>query len=124
MVGIEVPNKIVIQYPFRRCWIPRLSMAQVSVAFSMGKDCQQLLYRGDCSKLPHMLIAGTTGSGKSVCMNSLLISMLYKSTPEELRLIMVDPKMVELGGYNGIPHLLIPVVTDQEAASASMGVWR
>ena len=62
--------------------------------------------------MPHMLIAGTTGSGKSVCINSMLISLLYKSTPEEVRLIMVDPKMVELGNYNGIPHLLIPVVTD------------
>ena len=75
---------------------------------------------GDCSKLPHMLIAGTTGSGKSVCINSLLISMLYKSTPEELRLIMVDPKMVELGGYNGIPHLLIPVVTDPKKAAGAL----
>ena len=67
-----------------------------------------------------MLIAGTTGSGKSVCINSLLISMLYKSTPEELRLIMVDPKMVELGGYNGIPHLLIPVVTDPKKAAGAL----
>ena len=75
---------------------------------------------GDCSKLPHMLIAGTTGSGKSVCINSLLISMLYKSTPEELRLIMVDPKMVELGIYNGIPHLLIPVVTDPKKAAGAL----
>ena len=67
-----------------------------------------------------MLIAGTTGSGKSVCINSLLISMLYKSTPEELRLIMVDPKMVELGSYNGIPHLLIPVVTDPKKAAGAL----
>ena len=67
---------------------------------------------GDISKLPHMLIAGTTGSGKSVCMNSIIISLLYKAKPEEVKLIMVDPKMVELGIYNGIPHLLIPVVTD------------
>ena len=75
---------------------------------------------GDISKLPHMLIAGTTGSGKSVCINSLLISMLYKSTPQELRLIMVDPKMVELGVYNGIPHLLIPVVTDPKKAAGAL----
>ena len=66
-----------------------------------------------------MLIAGTTGSGKSVCINSMLISLLYKSTPEEVRLIMVDPKMVELGNYNGIPHLLIPVVTDPRKAAGA-----
>ena len=67
---------------------------------------------GDIERLPHVLIAGTTGSGKSVCTNSLIVSLLYKSTPDEVRFIMVDPKMVELGPYNGIPHLLIPVVTD------------
>ena len=86
----------------------------------MGKDIGGNYIVGDCSKLPHMLIAGTTGSGKSVCINSLLISMLYKSTPEELRLIMVDPKMVELGIYNGIPHLLIPVVTDPKKAAGAL----
>ena len=75
---------------------------------------------GDCSKLPHMLIAGTTGSGKSVCTNSLIVSLLYKSTPEEVRFIMVDPKMVELAPYNGIPHLLIPVVTDPKKAAGAL----
>ncbi|MCI6363079.1 DNA translocase FtsK, partial [Intestinimonas butyriciproducens] len=75
---------------------------------------------GDIEKLPHVLIAGTTGSGKSVCTNSLIISLLYKSTPDEVRFIMVDPKMVELAPYNGIPHLLIPVVTDPKKAAGAL----
>lgn len=75
---------------------------------------------GDIAKLPHVLIAGTTGSGKSVCTNSLIVSLLYKSTPEEVRFIMVDPKMVELAPYNGIPHLLIPVVTDPKKAAGAL----
>ena len=74
---------------------------------------------GDIERLPHVLIAGTTGSGKSVCTNSLIISLLYKSTPDEVRFIMVDPKMVELAPYNGIPHLLIPVVTDPKKAAGA-----
>ena len=75
---------------------------------------------GNIEKLPHVLIAGTTGSGKSVCTNSLIISLLYKSTPDEVRFIMVDPKMVELAPYNGIPHLLIPVVTDPKKAAGAL----
>ena len=82
-----------------------------TTAFAVGKDISGKNIVGNISKLPHVLIAGTTGSGKSVCTNSLIVSMLYKSTPEEVRFIMVDPKMVELAPYNGIPHLLIPVVT-------------
>ena len=121
MVGIEVPNKVVIPVPIREVLdSPAFRRHKSSVAFSVGKDIGGNYIVGDCSKLPHMLIAGTTGSGKSVCINSLLISMLYKSTPEELRLIMVDPKMVELGGYNGIPHLLIPVVTDPKKAAGAL----
>ena len=121
VVGIEVPNQVVIPVPIREVLeSPAFRRHKSSVAFSVGKDIGGNYIVGDCSKLPHMLIAGTTGSGKSVCINSLLISMLYKSTPEELRLIMVDPKMVELGIYNGIPHLLIPVVTDPKKAAGAL----
>ena len=90
------------------------------MAFSVGKDIGGNYIVGDCGKLPHVLIAGTTGSGKSVCINSLIVSLLYKSTPEEVRLIMVDPKVVELAVYNGIPHLLIPVVTDPKKAAGAL----
>ena len=121
VVGIEVPNKVVIPVHIREVLeSPAFQKHKSQVAFSVGKDIGGNYIVGDCSKLPHMLIAGTTGSGKSVCINSLLISMLYKSTPQELRLIMVDPKMVELGGYNGIPHLLIPVVTDPKKAAGAL----
>jgi S-DNA-T family DNA segregation ATPase FtsK/SpoIIIE len=90
------------------------------VAFAVGKDISGKNVVGNIAKLPHMLIAGTTGSGKSVCTNSLIISLLYKASPEDVRLIMVDPKMVELGIYNGIPHLLIPVVTDPKKAAGAL----
>ena len=112
-VGIEVPNKTVNTVFIRECiGSPAFANAKSRLSFAVGKDITGKPVIGDIAKMPHMLIAGTTGSGKSVCINSMLISLLYKSTPEEVRLIMVDPKMVELGNYNGIPHLLIPVVTD------------
>ena len=121
VVGIEVPNKVVTPVPIREVLAsPAFVRHKSSVAFAVGKDIGGNYIVGDCSKLPHMLIAGTTGSGKSVCINSLLTSLLYKSTPEEVRLIMVDPKMVELGVYNGIPHLLIPVVTDPKKAAGAL----
>ena len=121
VVGIEVPNKVVTPVPIREVLAsPTFVRHKSSVAFAVGKDIGGNYIVGDCSKLPHMLIAGTTGSGKSVCINSLLTSLLYKSTPEEVRLIMVDPKMVELGVYNGIPHLLIPVVTDPKKAAGAL----
>ena len=121
VVGIEVPNTVVTPVPIREVLESEdFRRHKSSAAFSVGKDIGGSCIVGDCAKLPHLLIAGTTGSGKSVCINSLLVSMLYKSTPEELRLIMVDPKMVELGGYNGIPHLLIPVVTDPKKAAGAL----
>ena len=120
-VGIEVPNKTVNTVFIRECiGSPAFANAKSRLSFAVGKDITGKPVIGDIAKMPHMLIAGTTGSGKSVCINSMLISLLYKSTPEEVRLIMVDQKMVELGNYNGIPHLLIPVVTDPKKAAGAL----
>jgi len=120
-IGIEVPNQTV-QTVYIREVIDSAAFknAKSRVSFAVGRDIAGNCIVGDIAKMPHMLIAGTTGSGKSVCINSLLVSLLYKSTPEEVRLIMIDPKMVELGGYNGIPHLLIPVVTDPKKAAGAL----
>jgi S-DNA-T family DNA segregation ATPase FtsK/SpoIIIE len=96
------------------------SKAKSKSSFAVGKDIGGNCIVGNIAKLPHMLIAGTTGSGKSVCMNSIIISLLYKASPEDVKMIMVDPKMVELGIYNSIPHLLIPVVTDPKKAAGSL----
>lgn len=121
LVGIEVPNLKITPVWIREVLSSQDFTGQKSkVSFAVGKDIGGNYIIGDIAKLPHLLIAGTTGSGKSVCTNSLIISMLYKSTPEEVRLIMVDPKMVELGIYNGIPHLLIPVVTDPKKAAGAL----
>ena len=120
-VGIEVPNKQVAAVPIRDVISSGAFVDSKSkVSFAVGKDIGGNPIVGNIAKLPHMLIAGTTGSGKSVCTNSLIVSLLYKATPEEVRLIMVDPKMVELGVYNGIPHLLIPVVTDPKKAAGAL----
>ena len=120
-VGIEVPNRAVTPVRIREVIESREFTGHKSaVAFAVGKDIGGNRIIGDIAKLPHVLIAGTTGSGKSVCTNSLIVSMLYKSTPEEVRFIMVDPKMVELAPYNGIPHLLIPVVTDPKKAAGAL----
>lgn len=120
-IGIEVPNKTVQMVHIQEVIASKeFTQSESSVAFAMGKDISGNCVVGDIAKLPHLLIAGTTGSGKSVCMNSIIISLLYKSTPEEVRLIMIDPKMVELGIYNGIPHLLVPVVTDPRKASGAL----
>ena len=120
-VGIEVPNKIVsIVYLREVIESAEFQGAKSTLSFAIGKDISGKCVVGNIAKLPHMLIAGTTGSGKSVCLNSLLLSLLYKSTPEQVRLIMIDPKMVELGIYNGIPHLYVPVVTDPKKAAGAL----
>lgn len=121
VVGIEVPNKLVSAVHIRDVLESReFTQHKSSVAFAVGKDIAGNNIIGNIAKLPHVLIAGTTGSGKSVCTNSLIVSLLYKSTPDEVRFIMVDPKMVELAPYNGIPHLLIPVVTDPKKAAGAL----
>ncbi len=120
-VGIEVPNKIVSTVYLRDIIeSPKFVSARSRLSFAVGKDIGGEEIVGNIAKLPHMLIAGTTGSGKSVCMNCLILSLLFKATPEEVRLIMIDPKMVELGVYNGIPHLYVPVVTDPKKAAGAL----
>ncbi len=121
VVGIEVPNRLVTPVLVRDVIdSAEFRESRSRISFAVGKDIGGNRIVGDIAKLPHMLIAGTTGSGKSVCMNSLIISLLYKAGPDEVRLIMVDPKMVELGVYNGVPHLLIPVVTDPKKAAGAL----
>ena len=121
VVGIEVPNRAVNTVSLREVIDSNeFNKAKSKSSFAVGKDIGGSCIVGNIAKLPHMLIAGTTGSGKSVCMNSIIISLLYKASPEDVKLIMVDPKMVELGIYNDIPHLLIPVVTDPKKAAGSL----
>ena len=120
-VGIEVPNKIVSTVCLRDIIdTPKFASAKSKLSFALGKDISGECIIGNIAKLPHMLIAGTTGSGKSVCMNSLILSLLYKARPDEVKLIMIDPKMVELGVYNGILHLYVPVVTDPKKAAGAL----
>ncbi|MDO5399781.1 MAG: DNA translocase FtsK [Eubacteriales bacterium] len=121
VVGIEVPNRIVTTVSLREVIDSNeFNRSKSKSSFAVGKDIAGNCIIGNIAKMPHLLIAGTTGSGKSVCMNSIIISLLYKASPEEVKLIMVDPKMVELGIYNSIPHLLIPVVTDPKKAAGSL----
>ncbi len=121
VVGIEVPNRTVTTVSLREVIDSQeFSRARSKTSISLGKSIDGNCVVGNISKMPHLLIAGTTGSGKSVCMNSIIVSLLYKASPEDVKLIMVDPKMVELGIYNGIPHLLIPVVTDPKKAAGSL----
>ncbi|MBQ9973522.1 MAG: DNA translocase FtsK [Oscillospiraceae bacterium] len=121
VVGIEVPNKVVSPVSAHAViGSNSFTGSKSKISFAVGKDISGNCVVGDIGKLPHLLIAGTTGSGKSVCTNTIITSLLYKATPDEVRLIMVDPKMVELGIYNGIPHLLIPVVTDPKKAAGAL----
>ena len=121
IIGIEVPNGITTSVPIREVLSSEAFRKNSSpLAFAAGKDIGGNYIIGDIAKMPHLLIAGTTGSGKSVCMNSIIVSLLYRATPDEVRLIMIDPKMVELSIYNGIPHLLIPVVTDAKKAAGAL----
>jgi S-DNA-T family DNA segregation ATPase FtsK/SpoIIIE len=120
-VGIEVPNKLISKVYLRDIIeTPEFRAAKSKLTFAIGKNISGEAITGDISRLPHMLVAGTTGSGKSVCLNSLILSLLYKSTPDDVRFIMIDPKMVEFRVYNGIPHLLVPVVTDVQKASGAL----
>ena len=120
-IGIEVPNKTNQMVMFREL-IENQEFAQArsKIAFAVGKNLAGQVIVSDISKMPHLLIAGATGSGKSVCINTLIMSILYKATPDEVKLIMIDPKVVELSAYQGIPHLLIPVVTDPKQASSAL----
>ncbi len=120
-VGIEVPNKEMSPVSLREILESREFVNHPSkVTFSVGKDISGETVVADIAKMPHLLVAGATGSGKSVCINSLIMSILFKASPEEVKLLMVDPKVVELGIYNGIPHLLIPVVTDPKKAAGAL----
>lgn len=120
-VGIEVPNKENMTVALRDLLESKeFKEFPSNLAFAVGKDIGGKVVVTDIAKMPHMLIAGATGSGKSVCINTLIMSILYKAHPDDVKLIMIDPKVVELSVYNGIPHLLIPVVTDPKKASAAL----
>ncbi len=120
-VGIEVPNKNVTIVKMRGLVeSSEFQSAKSKLTVALGKDIAGKIMLADLAKMPHLLIAGSTGSGKSVCINSMLVSLLYKSSPDEVKLILIDPKVVELGVYNGIPHLLVPVVTDPRKAAGAL----
>lgn len=120
-VGVEIPNETVETVPLREVLESSEARKHPSrLAVGMGKDNSGRYIVGDIAKMPHVLIAGATGSGKSVCINCIICSILYRATPAEVRLIMIDPKVVELSIYNGIPHLLVPVVTDPKKASGAL----
>ena len=121
-VGIEVPNRTVSPVTLREMIeSPAFSDAKSCVSVALGRDISGSCVVADISKMPHLLIAGATGSGKSVCINSIIMSLLYKAKPDEVKLLLVDPKVVELGVYNGLPHLAVPVVSDPKKAAGALG---
>lgn len=121
-VGVEIPNKIRSMVTFRSILeSPEFTTQTDPLTFAIGKDIAGHAQVGNLAKMPHLLIAGTTGSGKSVCTNSIIMSFLYRCSPERLRLILIDPKMVEFAQYNGVPHLLMPVVTEPRKAAGALG---
>ena len=120
-IGIEVPNKVNTDVKLRDLLESKeFQNIQSGIAFAAGRDIGGDVILADIAKMPHLLIAGATGSGKSVCINTLIMSIIYKAKPEDVRMIMIDPKVVELSVYNGIPHLLIPVVTDPKKAAGAL----
>ncbi|MGN1169569.1 MAG: DNA translocase FtsK, partial [Acutalibacteraceae bacterium] len=123
-VGIEVPNKSRATVSLREIIETPQYETQVSkskLAVALGRDITGEAVIADLAKMPHLLIAGTTGSGKSVCLNSMIVSLLYNASPDEVKLLMIDPKQVEFTVYNGIPHLLVPVVSDPRKAAGALG---
>ena len=120
-VGVEIPNKVVSVVKMRELISSsKFKSAKSKLTVVLGRDISGEIMTADLAKMPHLLIAGSTGSGKSVCINSFIISILYNASPEEVKLLMIDPKVVELGVYNGIPHLLVPVVTDPRKAAGAL----
>ncbi|MBO5475942.1 MAG: DNA translocase FtsK 4TM domain-containing protein [Bacilli bacterium] len=120
-VGIEIPNKITVGVPIREVLeTKQKEMSGMKIPVSLGKDIMGNNFVADLSKTPHLLVAGSTGSGKSVCVNSFISSILINKRPDEVKLVLVDPKKVELSNYNGVPHLLCPVVTDPKKASIAL----
>ena len=120
-VGVEVPNKVVSTVSVREIIDSNEFVNSKSpLTVALGKDISGKCVVTDLAKMPHLLIAGSTGAGKSVCVNSFIVSLLYKSSPDEVKLLMIDPKVVELGVYNGIPHLLVPVVTDPRKSAGAL----
>ncbi|MCQ2416707.1 MAG: DNA translocase FtsK [Oscillospiraceae bacterium] len=120
-VGVEVPNNVKDVVSLREIIeSPEFQQSQSKLSFAVGKDIDGNIILGDIAKMPHMIIAGTTGSGKSVCTNSIIMSILYHASPEEVRMVLIDPKVVEFQPYDGIPHLLIPVVTQPQKAAGAL----
>ena len=121
-VGIEVPNRSITPVTLREVIeSQQFQDAKSKVSVALGRDIAGNMTVANIAKMPHLLIAGATGSGKSVCINSIIMSILFKARPEEVKLLMIDPKVVELGVYNGLPHLVIPVVTDPKKAAGALG---